>query len=146
MKITQAVPAMFAALWAMLRNARALLLYVGQLTRSAGLFTPNRKPAKSEMSVELRMIPMLLDRMASLLRVLSAGALIGCASSAVANPISISEVSLRLSDHGPNDLGFIGEGIQLSANSVTPNGIEGPTQTTATAETTYLPTGALYGP
>jgi YVTN family beta-propeller protein len=73
-----------AALWAMPRNALAQLLYVGQLTRTAiesrpaalsGLFTPNRKSAKSEMSVELRMIPMLLDRMASLLRVLSAGAL-----------------------------------------------------------------------
>jgi len=146
---------MFAALWTVLRNIRAQLFYVGQLTRSAiksrpaalsGLFTLNRKPAKSEMSVELRMIPMLLDRMASLLRVLSAGALLGCASSAVANPITVSGLSLRLTDHGPNDLGFIGEGIQLSADSVTPNGIEGPTQTTATAETTYLPTGALYGP
>jgi hypothetical protein len=81
-----------AALWAMLRNARALLLYVGQLTRSAiesrpaalsGIFTANRKPAKSEMSVELGMIPVLLDRMASLLCLLSAGALLGCATRSV---------------------------------------------------------------
>ena len=60
-----------AALWAMLRNAQAQLLYVGQLIRSAmesraatlsGLFTLNRKPAKSVMSVELGMIPMLYER------------------------------------------------------------------------------------
>jgi hypothetical protein len=103
-----------AALLAVLRNALAQLLYVGQLIRSAiesrpaalsGLFTPNRKPAKPEMSVELRMIPTLLDRMASLLRVLSAGALLGCASSAVAQ-ITVTGVSLRLAERSTNDLGY----------------------------------------
>jgi hypothetical protein len=147
-----------AALWAMLRNAQAQLLYVGQLTRSAiesrpaalsGLFTPKRKAAKSEMSVELGMIPMLLDRMASLLRVLSAGALLGCASSiivypAFANPItSVSELSLRRAELGPNDI-YLAQGdlIILSA-LVTPNGLNG---TKATAQTTNLSTGLLTQP
>jgi hypothetical protein len=81
-----------AALWAMLKKAQALLAYVGQLARSAiefypaavsRLFTLNRKLAKSAMSVESGMIPMLLDRMASLLCLLSAGALLGCATRSV---------------------------------------------------------------
>jgi YVTN family beta-propeller protein len=141
-----------AALWAMLKQARALLLYVGQFTRSAiesrpaalsGLFNPNRKPAKSEMSVELGMIPVLLDRMASLLRVLSAGALLGCAT-AVANPISVSGLNLLRDYIGPNDLVFLpmGDDIELSA-SVTPNGSAG---TTVTAQTTDLSTGLLTSP
>lgn len=149
-----------AALRAMLRNAQAQLLYVGQLIRSAiqsrpatlsGLFTPNRMPAKSEMSVELGMIPMLLNRMASLLRVLSAGALLGCASSiivypAVANPIVVSGVSLRIAERSVNDLGYsTGERIQLSADSVTPNGTT-TGGTTATAQTTNLSTGVLTTP
>ena len=115
-----------AALWAMLRSAQAQLLYVGQLIRSAiqsrpvglsGLFTPNRKPAKWEMSVELGMIPRLLDRMASLLRVLSAGALLGCASSAVAQ-ITVTELSLRRAEVGTNDIGITsGDLIYLQADA-----------------------------
>src|SRR5271165_5034092 len=94
----------------------------------------------------------ILDRMASLLRVLSAGALIGCASSAVANPISISEVSLRLSVATPNDLGAsTSELIIVAADSVIPNGTttQGTMATPATgggAQTTYPPTGVQYGP
>jgi hypothetical protein len=144
----------------MLRNAQGQLLYVGQLIRSAiesrpaavsGLFTLNRKPAKLEMSVESGMIQMLLDRLASLLRVLSAGALLGCASSAIVyaavaqQMISVSGVSLRRDEVGVNDLSItIGDRIIISADTVTPNGAQG---TTATAQTTYLSgpqTGQLF--
>src|SRR5271157_2250510 len=103
MKITQAVPAMFAAL-AALTMKTIMTSHSRPLAGLSGLFTPNRKPAKSEMSVELGMTPMLLDRMTSLLRVLSAGALLGCASLAVAEPITISDLSLRRNDTGPNNI------------------------------------------
>ena len=105
MKITQAVPAMFAAL-AALTMKTIMTSHSRPLAGLSGLFTPKRKPAKSEMSVALGMIPRLLDRMASLLRILSAGALLGCASSAVANPISVSDIALRIDDTGPNDIGI----------------------------------------
>src|SRR5271166_5233015 len=147
MKITQAVPAMFAAL-AALTMKTIMTSHWRPLAGLSGLFTPNRKPAKSEMSVELGMIPILRDRMASLLRVLSAGALLGCASSAVANPISVSGLTLRRDYIGPNDLVFLpmGDVIELSA-SVTPNGNPGPTGgTTVTAQTTDLSTGLLTPP
>jgi hypothetical protein len=118
-------------LWAMLRNARALLLYVGQLTRSAiesrpaalsGLFNLNRKPAQSEMSVESGMIQMLLDRMGSLLRELSAGALLGGASLAVAEPItSVFDLSLRRNEDGMNFAhNDVRDQILLTIDSVIP--------------------------
>src|SRR5271165_3861250 len=133
MKITQAVSAMFAAL-AALTMKTIMTSHSRPLAGLSGLLTPNRKPAKSEMSVELGMIPTLLDRMASLLRVLSAGALLGCASSAVANPISVTDLALRIDDTGPNDIGINSgepsDRILISA-TVTPNGFAG---TTATAQ------------
>ena len=141
MKITQAVPAMFTAL-AALTMKTIMTSHSRPLAALSGLLTPNRKPAKSEMSVELRMIPMLLDRMASLLRVLSAFALLGCASAAVAQqPITVTNVSLLRSETGSNDLGLTpGDLIYLEADA-TPNGSAG---TTATAQTTDLSTGLLY--
>src|SRR5271165_4651715 len=136
MKITQAVPAMFAAL-AALTMKTIMTSHSRPLAGLSGLFTPNRKPAKSEMSVELGMISRLLDRMASLLRVLSAGALLGCASAAVANPITVPRgVSLRRLDTyvGSSDT----EQIIISADSVIPNGTT-TGGTTATAQETALP-------
>src|SRR5271166_72802 len=136
MKITQAVPAMFAAL-AALTMKTIMTSHSRPLAGLSGLFTPNRKPAKSEMSVELGMISRLLDRMASLLRVLSAGALLGCASAAVANPITVPRgVSLRRLDTyvGSSDT----EQIIISADSVIPNGTT-TGGTTATAQETGLP-------
>src|SRR5271165_2375455 len=136
MKITQAVPAMFAAL-AALTMKTIMTSHSRPLAGLSGLFTPNRKPAKSEMSVELGMISRLLDRMASLLRVLSAGALLGCASAAVANPITVPRgVSLRRLDTyvGSSDT----EQIIISDDSVIPNGTT-TGGTTATAQETALP-------
>ena len=140
MKITQAVPAMFAAL-AALTMKTIMTSHSRPLAGLSGLFTPNRKPAKSGMSVALGMIPMLLDRMTSLLRVLSAGALLGCVSSVIVYPavaqqmISVTDVSLRRIDIGSNDLGFTqGDQIDISAEA-TPNGNAG---TTVTAQTTGL--------
>jgi len=52
---------MFAAL-AALTMKTIMTSHWRPLAGLSGLFTPNRKPAKSEMSVELRMIPMLLTR------------------------------------------------------------------------------------
>ena len=59
MKITQAVPAMFAAL-AALTMKTIMTSHSRPLAGLSGLFTPTRKPAKSEMSVELGMISRLL--------------------------------------------------------------------------------------
>jgi len=138
-----------AALWAMLRNAQAQLLYVGQLTRSAiesrpaalsRLFTPNRKLAKSKMSVELGIIPMLLDRMGSLLGVLCAGLLLCCASSAVADPITtVSDLALRRNEDGVNFAhNDVRDQILLTIDSVIPNGYQG---TSIIAQTTNRSTG-----
>jgi len=145
MKITQAVPAMFAAL-AALTTKTIMTSHSKPLAGLSGLFNLNRKPAKSEMWVELGMTPMLLDRMTSLLRVLSAGALLGCASSAVANPITVSGVSQRRAEESMNDLGIpTGDRIQLSADSVIPNGTKTATGgTSATAQNTSLATGLPY--
>src|SRR5271166_239448 len=145
MKITQAVPAMFAAL-AALTTKTIMTSHSKPLAGLSGLFNLNRKPAKSEMWVELGMTPMLLDRMTSLLRVLSAGALLGCASSAVANPITVSGVSQRRAEESMNDLGIpTGDRIQLSADSFIPNGTKTATGgTSATAQNTSLATGLPY--
>ena len=147
MKITQAVPAMFAAR-AALTMKTIMTSHSRPLAGLSGLFNLNRKPAKSEMSVELGIIPMLLDRKGSLLRVLSAGALLGCASLAVANPISVrlatgegNGVSLPRDEVGKNDLSSSGinilDRIIISADTVTPNGTLTMTGgTTTTAQTT----------
>jgi hypothetical protein len=115
----------------------------------SGLFTPNRKPSKSEMSVELGMIPMLVDRPRWLLRVLLVAALwIMPAGARAQSSISVSEVSLRLSEATPNDLGAsTSELIIVAADSVIPNGTMTATGgTTATAQTTDQSTGVSYGP
>ena len=67
-------------------------------------------------------------------------------SPAVADPIAVSGLSLRLNDSTTNDLGFgSGLGIILGVDSVTPNGIDNP-PTTATAQTVDPSTGQLTTP
>jgi YVTN family beta-propeller protein len=123
------------ALWTMTRETQGEVVHVGQFSRS----DIDSRAAGSGM------IPMLLDRMASLLRVLSAGALLGCASLAVAEPITtVSQLSLRRNEDGMSfqHLG-VKDQILLTIDSVIPNGYQG---TTITAQTTNSSTGLLIPP
>jgi hypothetical protein len=85
-------------------------------------------------------------RLVALLDWASICAVLVIASPAVADPITVSGLSLRLNDATTNDLGFgAGPHIILSADSVIPNGIANP-PTTATAQTIDRSTDQLTTP
>jgi hypothetical protein len=120
----------------MTRRTKGQAVYAGEVSRSGF----------NSCSAGSQMIPTLADHTRWLLRVLSTAALWIIPTGLPAQTptqITISDLSLRRDGVGPNDLNFAtGDQIELSA-TVTPNAFQG---TTATAQTTNLSTGLLYGP